>query len=88
MGILFKWGSELGSIHSAFDVDMSADADYAHKVEDRRFVPGVSTSCGDMLVSWFYRTQKCVSQVTTEGECVLTANRVKEAPYGRGYWRL
>ena len=67
-----------------FDLEIYVDADYAHKAEDRRSVSGVGVSCGRALVSWFSRTQKCVTLFTTEAEYVAMADGVKEALYVRG----
>ena len=65
-------------------LDTYVDADYAHKADDRRSVSGVAVCCGDTLVSWFPRPQKCVTLSTTEAECVAVADGVKEALYVRG----
>ena len=67
-----------------YDIETYIDADYAHKVEDRRSVSGVAVCCGGTLVSWFSRTQKCVTLSTTEAEYVAMADGVKEALYVRG----
>ena len=42
-----------------------ADADYASKVGDRNSVSGWLVMCGGACVSWFSRTQKCVTPSTT-----------------------
>ena len=55
------------------------DADYAHKADDRRSVSVVAVCCGGTLVSWFSRTQKCVTLSTTETEHVAMTDGVKEA---------
>ena len=60
------------------------DARYAHKADDMHSVSGVAVCCGDTLVSWYSRTQKCVTLSTTEAEYVAMADRVKEAYYVRG----
>ena len=57
-----------------FDLETYVDADYAHKAEDRRSVSGVAVCCGGTLVSWFSRTQKCVTLSTTEAEYVATVS--------------
>ena len=44
-----------------YDLETYVDADYAHKADDRRSVSGVTACCGGTLVSWFSRTQKCVT---------------------------
>ena len=67
-----------------YDLETYLDADYAHKADDRRSVSGVAVCCGGTLVSWFSRTQKCVTLSTTEAENVAMADGVKEARYVRG----
>ena len=66
-----------------FDLETYVDANYAHKA-GRRSVSGVAVSCGGALVSWFSRTQKCVTLFTTEAEYVAMADGVKEALYVSG----
>ena len=68
----------------SFDLETYVDANYAHKAEDRRSVSGVAVCCGGTLVSWFSRTQKCVTLSTTEAEYVAMVDWVKEALYARG----
>ena len=63
---------------------MYVDAYFANKAEDRRSVSGVAVCCGGTLVSWFSRTQKCVTLSTTEAEYIAMADGVKEALYVRG----
>ena len=75
--------SDLGSVQLEFDLETYVEADYAHKAEDRRSVSGVAVSCG-ALVSWFSRTQNCVTFSTTKAEYVVMADGVKEALYVRG----
>ena len=60
------------------------DADYAHKADDKRSISGVAICWGGTLVSWFPRTQTCVTLSTTESEIVATADVVKEALQVRG----
>ena len=76
--------SGLGSVQLEFDLETYVEADYAHKAEDRRSVSGTAVCCGGALVSWFSRTQKCVTLSTTEGEYVAMADGIKEALYVRG----
>ena len=71
-------------MYSWSTIETHVDADYAHKVEDRRSVSGVAVCCGGTLASWFSRTQKCVTLFTTEAEYVAMADGVKEALYVRG----
>ena len=74
----------MGFAQLEFDLETYVNADYAHKVEDRRSVSGVAVSCGGALVSWFSRTQKCVTLSTTKAEYVAMADGVKEALNVRG----
>ena len=67
-----------------FDLETYADADYAHKAEDRCSVFGVAVCCGGTLVSRFSRTQKRVTLSPTEAEYVAMADGVKETLYARG----
>ena len=66
------------------DLQTYENADCAHKAEDRRSVSGLAVCCGGTPVSWFSRTQKCVTLSTTEAEYVAMADGVKEALYVRG----
>ncbi|CAB1111466.1 unnamed protein product [Ectocarpus sp. CCAP 1310/34] len=62
LGITFRRGSLAGlSMEEVF-----ADADYASKAADRRSVSGGLVMCGEGCISWFSRTQKCVTLSTTE----------------------
>ena len=54
-----------------------ADEDYASKAADRRSVSGGLVMCGGACVSWFSRTQKCVTRTTTEAEYVGLADAIK-----------
>ena len=71
-----------------YDIETYIDADYAHKVEDRRSVSGVAVCCGGTLVSWFSRTQKCVTLSTTEAEYIAMDDAVKEAIRKKGVGSL
>ena len=84
LGLTFRKESKLGDVQLEYDLETYVDADYAHKAEDRRSVSGVAVCCGGTLVSWFSRTQKCVTLSTTEAEYVAMADGVKEALYVRG----
>lgn len=55
-----------------------ADADYASKAADRRSVSGCVIMCCGGVIAWFSRTQKCVTNSTTEAEYVALGDLVKE----------
>ena len=63
-----------------------ANADYASKAADRRSVSGGAVMCAGACVSWFSRTQKCVTLSTTEAEYVAKGDTVKEAMFIRYVW--
>ena len=65
IGVPFQRGSVGGLNLQAF-----ADADYASTAADRRLVSGGLVMCGGACVSWFSRTQKCVTLSTSEAEYV------------------
>ncbi|CAB1116924.1 unnamed protein product [Ectocarpus sp. CCAP 1310/34] len=65
-----------------------ADADFASKAADRRSVSGGIVTCGGGAVSWFSRTQKCVTLSTTEAEYVALGDVVKEILFLRQIWRF
>ena len=44
--------------------------------------------CGGGCVSWFSRTQKCVTLSTTEAEYVALADVIKEVLFLRQVWRF
>ena len=74
----------MGWVRMEFDLETYVDADYAQKAEDRRSVSIVAVCWGSTLVSWFSRTQKCVTLSTTVAEYVAMADGVKEALCVRG----
>ena len=76
--------NDLASVQLDFDLETYVDVDYGHKAEDRRSVSGVAVCCGGALVSWFSRTQKCVTLSTTEAEYIAIADGAKEALHVRG----
>ena len=78
-GITFERGGGLELV--AF-----ADANYASKATDRRSVSGGAVMCAGASVSWFSRTQKCVTLSTTEAEYVALADTIKEAMFSRYVW--
>jgi len=52
------------------------DADFASKATDRRSVSGAMVFVAAMLVVWISRTQKCVSQSTSEAEYLAMGDGV------------
>ena len=83
-GLTFKRDGELDSVELVHGLDSYVDGDYAHKAQDRRSVSGAAVCCGGTLVSWSFRTQKCVTLSTTGAAYVAMADGVKEALYVRG----
>ena len=59
------------------DLETYVEAEYAHKAEDRRSVSGMAVCCGGTLVSWFARTQKCVTLSTSVAEYVAMEDESK-----------
>ena len=55
------------------------DADFASTATDRRSVSGALFFVAAILVVWISRTQKCVSQSTSEAEYLAMGDGVKEA---------
>ena len=55
-----------------------ADADYASKVTDRRSVSGGVVICAGGAVSWYSKTQKCVTLSTTQAKYVAMSDVAKE----------
>ena len=82
-GITFQRGSYAG-----LDMQVYADADYASKATDRRSVSGGLVMCGGGCISWFSRTQKCVTLSTTEAEYVSLSDTIKEVLFLRHIWRF
>ncbi|CAB1108760.1 unnamed protein product [Ectocarpus sp. CCAP 1310/34] len=72
-GISFQRGTVEG-----FSLQGYADADFARKAADRGSVSGGIVTCEGGAVSWFSRTQKCVTLSTTEAEYVALGHVVKE----------
>lgn len=60
------------------------DDDFASKTTDRRSVSGALVFVATMLVVWISRTQKCVSQSTSEAEYLAMGDGVKEALFVNG----
>ena len=83
LGITFQRGSVGERGLQAF-----ADADYASKATNRRSVSGGLVMFGGACVSWFSRTQKCVTLFTTKAEYVALADIVKEVLFLRQVWRF
>ena len=55
-----------------------ADADYASKATDRRSVSGGVVMYAGGAVSWYLKTQKCVTLSTTQAEYVAMSDVAKE----------
>ena len=55
-----------------------ADADYASKATDRRSVSAGVVICAGGGVSWYSKTQKCVTLSTTQAEYVAMSDVAKE----------
>ncbi|CAB1113965.1 unnamed protein product [Ectocarpus sp. CCAP 1310/34] len=83
MGITFERGVVTGMSMQVF-----VDADYASKAADRRSVSGGLVMCEGVCVTWFSRTQKCVTLSTTEAEYVAIADVLKEVLFLRQVWRF
>ena len=60
------------------------DVDFASKATDRRSVSGAMVFVAAMLVVWISRTQKCVSQSTSEAEYLPMGDGAKEALFVNG----
>lgn len=82
-GVTFQRGTVNGLALQVF-----ADADYGSKATDRRSVSGGLIMCGGACVSWFSRTQKCVTLSTTEAEYVAMGEAVKELLFLRQVWHF
>ncbi|CAB1113161.1 unnamed protein product [Ectocarpus sp. CCAP 1310/34] len=80
--------SERYSSLEGFSFPGFADADFASKAADRRSVSGGIVTCGGGAVSWFSRTQRCVTISTTEAEYVALGDVVKEILFLRQIWRF
>ena len=65
------------------DLVAYADSNYATDREDRKSVSGGAIMYGDSCISWFSRTQKCVSTSSSEAEYVSMAECAKEAMFVR-----
>ena len=72
----------------SISLEVFADADYASRVTDRRSVLGGAIMCAGACVSWFSRTQKCVTLSTSEAEYVALGDAVKELLFLRQILRL
>ncbi|CAB1112594.1 unnamed protein product [Ectocarpus sp. CCAP 1310/34] len=84
MGITCERGVVTGMSMQVF-----VDADYASKAAGRRSVSGGLVMCGCVCVTWFSRTQKCVTLSTTEAEYVAIADALKEVLFLRQVlWRF
>ena len=74
LGLTVRKDSKLEDVQLEYHLEAYVDADSAHKAEDRRSASGVAVCCGGTLVSWFSRTQKCVTLSTTDAEHVAMAD--------------
>ena len=72
-GITCRRGKSLGVYLKVF-----ADADYAGKATDRRFMSGGAIMCGGACLCWFSRTKKSVTLSTSKAEYVALGDTVKE----------
>ena len=64
------------------------DADFVSKATGRRSVLGATVFVAAMLVVWISRTQKCVSQSTSEAEYLAMGDGVKEALFVIGMFQF
>ena len=69
-------------------LEVFADADYASKATDRRFVSGGAIMCAGACIYWFSRTQKCAILSTFEAEYVALGDAVNELSFLRQVWRF
>ena len=60
------------------EIEVYADANYASAETDRRSVSGAAVMLGGAAVSWFSRTQKCVTLSTSEAEYIAMTDGLKE----------
>ena len=63
-------------------------ADYASKATDRTSVSRGLVMSGGASVSWFSRTQKCVTFPRTEAKYVALADVIIEVLFLRQVWRF
>ena len=82
-GITFQRGTVEG-LH-LFSI---ADADYASKATDRRSVSRGVVMCAGGGVSWYSKTQKCVTLSTTQAEYVPMSDVAKEISFLKQVWRF
>ena len=61
---------------SSVSLEVFAGANYASKATDRRLVSRGVIMCGGASVSWFSRTQKSVTSLTSEAEYVVLGDAV------------
>ena len=84
LDLTFRRDSKLEDVQLEYDLETYVDVDCAHKADDRPSVSAVAVCCEGTLVSWFSRTQTCVTISTTETEYGPMANGAKGALYVRG----
>ena len=63
-----------------------ADADYASRSTDRRSVSGGVVMCAGGAVSWYSKSQKCVTLSTTQAGYVAMSDMGKEILFLRQVW--
>ena len=84
VGITFQRGTTGG-----LSLQVFVNADYASKAADRRSVSGGLVMCRGACVSWFSRTQRCVTLSTTEARARDACRRdCREVLFLRQVWRF
>ena len=81
LGITYHRGSREGFV-------AYADSAYSSKADDRRSVSGGVVMYAGAAVTWFSRTQRCVTLSTTESEYVVLGDCIKETLFVRGVLEL
>ena len=77
LGLTFERGSGLEMAMAVF-----ADANYADKAGDRRYVSGVAVTLAKSVVSWSTSTQGVTALSTAQAEHIATGDGVKEGLLG------
>ena len=84
LGVTIRKDSKREDVQVAYELETYVDADCTHEADNSRSISRVAVCCGGTLVSWFSRTQKCVTLSPREAEYVAMADGVKEALYLSG----